>query len=192
VEYCLCFKRPGKLPWADNTVMGHPPKWAPGGEMSYRLSDGDRVNYWGRGESAESGGSRRANGNRRKMFSAQKRQHTKGKANGDMEVQEYVPPVIANPGNLIRTNTGGGRIGDRMAHENEAPFPEKLPEWFILSLCPPGGTVLDPFSGSGTTAKVAKVHGRNFIAADLRFSQCELTRRRTTNIQRDLLSAVNH
>ena len=29
--------REGKLPWSDNTACGHPPKWAPGGEMSHRL-----------------------------------------------------------------------------------------------------------------------------------------------------------
>src|SRR5262249_50384733 len=40
VEYAMCFKRLGKLAWSDNTAKGHPPKWAPGGEMSHRLTDG--------------------------------------------------------------------------------------------------------------------------------------------------------
>ena len=31
---------------------------------------------------------------------------------------------------------------------------------------PPGGTVLDPFVGSGTTAAVALMHGRNAIGID--------------------------
>jgi hypothetical protein len=39
IEYCLCFKRPGQLLWSDNTAMGHPPRWAPGGEMSHRVTD---------------------------------------------------------------------------------------------------------------------------------------------------------
>jgi site-specific DNA-methyltransferase (adenine-specific) len=85
---------------------------------------------------------------------------------------------------LISTNNGGGALGDWIAHENEAPFSEKLPEWFILSLCPPGGTVLDPFSGSGTTAKVAKQHGRRGIGTDIRTSQCQLTARRVSSVQK--------
>ena len=46
-------------------------------------------------------------------------------------------------------------------------FPEKLVEPCILAGCPEGGTVLDPFMGSGTTGVVAKRHGRNFIGIEI-------------------------
>ena len=59
-------------------------------------------------------------------------------------------------------------MGDRYCHENEAPYPEALAERFIRSFCPPGGVVLDPFGGSGTTAKVAVMHGRNAVLIDVR------------------------
>jgi len=36
-----------------------------------------------------------------------------------------------------------------------ATFPPELPRRCILAGCPPGGVVLDPFMGSGTTARVA-------------------------------------
>jgi len=77
-------------------------------------------------------------------------------------------PKIANPGNVIRCSVGGGSMGDRYCHENEAPYPEALAERFIRSFCPPGGVVLDPFGGSGTTAKVAVMHGRNAVLIDVR------------------------
>ncbi len=48
-----------------------------------------------------------------------------------------------------------------------APFPEEVPRRCILAGCPIGGTVLDPFSGSGTTAAVAVDLGRKAIAIDL-------------------------
>ena len=80
----------------------------------------------------------------------------------------YVPPKLANPGNIVYCVTGGGNIGDELAHENEAPFPEKLAERWVLSYCPPDGVVLDPFCGSGTTGKVALAHGRKFIGIDIR------------------------
>lgn len=48
-----------------------------------------------------------------------------------------------------------------------ATFPPKLIEPCVLAGCPMGGTVLDPFGGSGTTAEVAMKHGRNAILIEL-------------------------
>lgn len=48
-----------------------------------------------------------------------------------------------------------------------ATFPPDLIEPCILAGCPVGGTVLDPFGGSGTTAGVAVKHGRNAILCEL-------------------------
>lgn len=48
-----------------------------------------------------------------------------------------------------------------------ATFPEKLIEPCILAGCRPGGTVLDPFLGSGTTASVSEKNGRFCIGIEL-------------------------
>lgn len=48
-----------------------------------------------------------------------------------------------------------------------ATFPPALVEPCILAGCPEGGTVLDPFVGSGTVAMVAKGLGRRAIGIDL-------------------------
>ncbi len=69
-------------------------------------------------------------------------------------------------------------MGSKLAHENEAPFPESLAEFFIRSFCPKGGIVLDPFSGSGTTCAVAEKTGRKWIGIDVRESQTQLTTKR--------------
>ena len=66
-------------------------------------------------------------------------------------------------------------MGSRLSHENEAPFPEKLAQFFIRSFCKPGGIVCDPFMGSGTTAAVALQEWRRWIGCDIRQSQVELT-----------------
>jgi len=48
-----------------------------------------------------------------------------------------------------------------------ATFPPDLIEPCILAGCPEGGTVLDPFGGSGTTGLVAERHGRHSILLEL-------------------------
>ena len=48
-----------------------------------------------------------------------------------------------------------------------ATFPPDLIEPCILAGCPSGGTVLDPFGGSGTTAQVAMENNRNAILCEL-------------------------
>ena len=48
-----------------------------------------------------------------------------------------------------------------------ATMPVALAERCILAGCKPGGTVLDPFSGSGTTGLAATRNGRRYIGIDL-------------------------
>lgn len=186
VEYCLCFSKEKVIPWSNNTACGHPPLWAPGGKMSHRLTSGERVNQWdakgeGEGERAKNGGRSRKG---RPSHVKTVRRCTRGKKGGDtIQSNSYIPPVLANPGNLIRVKVGGGLMGSKLCHENEAPFPEALAEFFLLSWCPPGGIVLDPFSGSGTTAATAAAHGRRGVGGDIRLSQCQLGRRRCAEVQ---------
>ena len=48
-----------------------------------------------------------------------------------------------------------------------AVYPEELITPCVLAGCPKGGTVFDPFTGSGTTAVVALKNGRNYIGTEL-------------------------
>ncbi len=48
-----------------------------------------------------------------------------------------------------------------------AAMPPDLAEACALAGCRPGGVVLDPFSGSGTTGMVATKHGRRYVGIDL-------------------------
>lgn len=174
-EFCVCATH-GRLPWSDNTAMGHAPKWGPGGEMSNRLGDGTRVNQWGAHRSGAA--TRKRNGVRQPPG----RPSHEYVVAGEAKTPGVVKVVKANPGNLIRCNVGGNQMGHKLAHENEAPFPEKVPEFFIRSCCPPGGTVLDPFCGSGTTILAALKHGRNAIGIDIRQNQIDITTRRIRDV----------
>jgi DNA modification methylase len=48
-----------------------------------------------------------------------------------------------------------------------APYPEDLCKIPILATCPPGGLVLDPFCGTGTTNLVAFRLGRKSVGIDI-------------------------
>ena len=59
-----------------------------------------------------------------------------------------------------------------------AVYPEALPERCIKAGCPEGGTVLDPFMGSGTTALVARRLGRRSIGIELNEEYAALAAKR--------------
>jgi len=61
-----------------------------------------------------------------------------------------------------------------------AVFPRELIRRPILATVPEGGTVLDPFFGSGTTAVMARSLGRKTIGVELSKEYCELAARRFT------------
>jgi DNA modification methylase len=63
-----------------------------------------------------------------------------------------------------------------------ATFPRALIQPCILAGCPSGGTVLDPFGGSGTTGQVAESLGRNSILIELNPSYIELQKKRTAQM----------
>ena len=68
-----------------------------------------------------------------------------------------------------------------------ATFPPDLIEPCILAGCPKGGTVIDPFGGSGTTAAVAMQNGRNAILCELNTNYIPLINQRLSKIQVNLI-----
>jgi len=59
-----------------------------------------------------------------------------------------------------------------------AVYPKQLVLPCILAGCPEGGTVLDPFTGSGTTAVVALENKRNFVGTELNPEYIQLAENR--------------
>lgn len=56
---------------------------------------------------------------------------------------------------------------DIEAADHPARWPYRLAEDIVRCFCPPGGLVVDPFVGAGTTAAAAVAHGRRFVGGDL-------------------------
>lgn len=77
----------------------------------------------------------------------------------------------SDPGTVIELgNTNSNDVFSKLCKErgiaHPARFPEKLAEFFILAGTEEGALVLDPFSGSGTTAVSAAKNGRRWIGID--------------------------
>lgn len=62
-----------------------------------------------------------------------------------------------------------------------ATFPLELPRRCIAAGCKPGGTVLDPFSGAGTTAMAAQQLGRKAIGIDINAEYHDIALRRMSD-----------
>ena len=67
---------------------------------------------------------------------------------------------------------------DLFAYEHPAIFPERLAEDHIITWSEPGELVLDPFIGSGTTAKMSILNGRHFLGFEINSDYCEIAQRR--------------
>ena len=63
-----------------------------------------------------------------------------------------------------------------------AVYPPDLIEPCILAGSKEGDTVLDPFSGSGTTGEVALKHNRNYIGLELNPEYAEISRKRLLKV----------
>ena len=68
-----------------------------------------------------------------------------------------------------------------------AVYPPALITPCILAGCPVGGTVLDPFAGSGTTLLVATQHHRKAIGIELNPEYVEIAKRRLNSVQLKLV-----
>jgi hypothetical protein len=62
------------------------------------------------------------------------------------------------------TLEGGERVRSRNVHPTVKPI--ALMRWLVRLVTPPGGTVLDPFTGSGTTGIAASLEGFNFVGIE--------------------------
>ena len=83
----------------------------------------------------------------------------------------HIPERGVNPGDVWTIAT------QPFAEAHFAVMPPTLAERCVQAGCKPGGTVLDPFSGSGTTGMAAAKHGRRYVGIDLNREYLDLSLR---------------
>ena len=68
-----------------------------------------------------------------------------------------------------------------------AVYPEELIRPCVLAGCPVGGVILDPFMGSGTTARCARRWGRHYIGFELNQEYIKIINEKT-NVETDMFA----
>lgn len=89
-------------------------------------------------------------------------------------------------GNVWYFSTGYNKSSkDKIAFKHPAIFPEQLANDHIISWSNPGDVVLDPFMGSGTTAKMAILNGRQYIGFEISSEYCEIANKRIEELNKE-------
>ena len=124
----------------------------------------------------------------------QRTSHTPSKKKSESQIQggaasgSRTTKTVPFKYSKIKDNIFGYLVGlnmsqsDEIAFKHPATFPEQLANDHIRSWSNEGDTVLDPFSGSGTTAKMAKINQRNYIGIDISQEYCDIAEKRLEKV----------
>jgi DNA modification methylase len=101
--------------------------------------------------------------------------------NGTNSASTGPNPLGKLPGSVWDVATQPLKVPAEIGIDHFAAFPVAWPLRLIKGWCPPGGVVLDPFGGTGTTALAAHALGRRGISVDLSADYCRLAEWRTSD-----------
>jgi DNA modification methylase len=84
----------------------------------------------------------------------------------------FVRSEFSRRPNIWKIHVGKNKTG------HPAIFPEQLANDHIVTWSNPGDTIYDPFMGSGTTAKMAKLNDRHFVGSEISVNYCLIANER--------------
>ena len=79
---------------------------------------------------------------------------------------------------IQNARAGAGRTAGEVRNFHPTVKPLGLMRWLVRLVTPPGGVVLDPFTGSGTTGMAAAGQGFGFIGCELEADHVQIARAR--------------
>lgn len=100
---------------------------------------------------------------------------------------EDLPPRVVDPSReadaAARDNprTGAGRSGEARRNHHATVKPIDLMRWLVRLVTPPGGMVLEPFAGSGTTPAACALEDVDCLAMELDADYVEIARARVAH-----------
>lgn len=102
--------------------------------------------------------------------------------------KKRIIPEFSRRSNIWSYSTGYmNTTKDKFAYKHPAMFPEKLAKDHIISWSNEGDLVLDPFAGSGTTLKMAKLLNRNYIGIEISKDYCDIIQKRLSKYNNEKL-----
>ncbi|HEY3261289.1 MAG TPA: site-specific DNA-methyltransferase [Pseudonocardiaceae bacterium] len=104
-----------------------------------------------------------------------------GQADKVIDWRRSENPLGKLPGSVWTIAAEPLTVPDHLGVDHFAAFATEWPRRIILGWSPPGGTVADPFGGTGTTALVAEALGRRGISVDMSADYCRLAKWRTSD-----------
>ena len=99
-----------------------------------------------------------------------RRDNSKVESGFGKKIQNWVGRERAYPANVLHFST------ECSNRNHSAVFPAALPSWFIKLFTKECNLVLDPFSGSGTTAIAARNLGRHYLGFEIQADYVKLTK----------------
>jgi site-specific DNA-methyltransferase (adenine-specific) len=102
---------------------------------------------------------------------------------GCSELPEQVPPAVEAQGDFGKSGlnsprAGAGRTATGVRNHHPTVKPISVMRHLVRLVTPPGGTVLDPFTGSGSTGCAAVLEGKAFIGCEMQPEYVEIARAR--------------
>lgn len=186
--------------WPANTVLVHPPhcngdrsgrgcvEGCPVGEMGRQSGEGSCPAEVGRGAGGQNGAfspigaqgrvpSFGDAGTAARFFYQAKASRAEREAGVGGELR--AAPKMAG-GEWVNPSSSSGEGNKTISRRNHHPTvkPVDLMRWLVRLVTPPGGTVLDPFAGSGTTGCACAVEGFEFIGIEREPEYADIARQR--------------
>lgn len=101
---------------------------------------------------------------------------------GSSNVVDMLNNAIGHTRFFYCAKASGNDRGDNNTHPTVKPL--ALMRWLVRLVCPPGGLVLDPFGGSGTTGVAALTEGRRCLLIEKAPAYAAIARRRVAEAMR--------
>jgi DNA modification methylase len=109
---------------------------------------------------------------------ASRREREAGLEGMPASVRAITQRHVRGPVNTSKATDDGLRENRPTANTHPCVKPLSLMSWLVKLCCPVGGTVLDPFCGSGSTGVACVREGFGFVGIEMSEEYCEIARRR--------------
>jgi len=116
------------------------------------------------------------------QFTGKHSNHTARQKDGSLKAEKRFIKKMGVRNNIWEYSCGFMKHScDKESFEHPATFPEQLAADHIYSWSNKGDLVYDPFTGSGTTLKMAIKQDRNFIGSEISEEYCKIAQKRIDN-----------